>query len=295
MNRTASVHCPGTSSVRRGTARRRNGLILNVALGVSACWASFGIAADPTLTLPPADRQTIEDVLGVTVITQALPAPRLAEPTQFLNLSAVPRTYQVRGGDGASETHLWVPIDSGPARSLWRYRAGDTETALVEREADGSYGLTGVEDLREKALTRYRPSEPLLLQGMRPGEQRNRRLDVAVYDPANPASLRHQGALDVAYRYLGAYRIKIPSGVYDTVLTKSEADGDIGLAHLHDLQYRFFAKGVGLVASVESRDVTAAVVYHSELRLARVLAETTQHAECSGLVVADNAAAPSVC
>jgi hypothetical protein len=245
--------------------------------------------SDPTLELPAVDRRALEEVAGPGLIVSALPAPRLSDPDQFLKLDAAPRIYRVRDRDNGEgeETHRWESSGQQRAHAGWRYRAGDVEIGLVERTADGSYVISGVEDLREKALTRYQPAEPLLVQGMAPGEERRRRMDVLVYDPADTTQVLHRGTLDLAHRYLGAYRINTPSGVHDVILTRSVFDGSVGPAHLRDVQYRFFAKGIGIVATVEARDVTAAVIYHSEVRVARLLAVPSQlQAECSGAVAA---------
>jgi hypothetical protein len=264
-------------------------------IAVAALGTGFAglTSAEPILALSAADRQAIEQVAGDGLIETALPAPYLADPSRFLHQTAAPRTFRVRDGDGAEseESHRWEP--SG---SAWRYLGGDSEIGFVEREPDGSYVVSGIEDRREKALTRYAPAEPLLLSGMAPGEERQRRMEVRVFDPADPKTITHRGSLNVSHRYLGAYRINTPSGAYDTILTKSVFDGSVGPAHLLDIQYRFFAEGVGLVATVEARDVTAAVVYHSEMRVARMLsAAPQQQAECSGQIAAKPEPPSRVC
>ncbi|MGY6213588.1 hypothetical protein ACW73L_00395 [Methylolobus aquaticus] len=254
-------------------------------------WAGAVAAgpSDPTLELPARDRKAIEDVAGAGLIVAALPAPRLSNPAQFLELDAAPRVYRVRDRDNGEidETHRWESPGMQSMQTTWRYRAGDSETGLVERTPDGSFEISGIEDLKEKALTRYTPAEPLLVKGMVPGEERTRRMEVQVYDPADATQVMHRGTLELAHRYLGAYRINTPSGVHDVILTRSVFDGNVGPAHLRDVQYRFFAKGIGIVATVEARDVTAAVIYNSEVRVARLLvARPLQQAECSAAAAA---------
>lgn len=269
-------------------------LKLPLAFARAACgllWTGVVAAgpSDPTLELPAADRKVIEDVAGAGLIMAAIPAPRLSDPGQFLELGAAPRVYRVRDRENgeAEETHRWESSGVRRMPSTWRYRAGDSEIGLVERSPDGSFVISGIEDLKEKALTRYQPAEPLLVQGLTPGEERTRRMDVQVYDPADATQVLHRGSVDVAHRYLGAYRIKTPSGLHDVILTRSVFDGSVGPAHLRDVQYRFFAKGIGIVATVEARDVTAAVIYHSEVRVARLLAaRPLQQAECSAAAAA---------
>jgi len=293
VKRTLPVSCaPSPMDGAAGLPRRGR---VRAALGSGLLSAAMAATAstDPALELPDADRRAIEDVAGAGLIAGTLPASRLAEPGRYLDPGALPKTYRVRDGDGreTDEHYRWEGSAGDRAKPTWRYRSGDTEIGFVARDADGSYVLSGIEDLKEKALTRYQPAEPLLLKGMLPGEERARRLDVRVYDSAEPDAVVHRGTLDVAHRYLGAYRIKTPSGVYDTILTRSVFDGSVGPAHLRDVQYRFFGEGVGIVATVEIRDVTAAIVYHSEMRVARMLSVAPQqHAECSSAASAAAAA-----
>lgn len=269
-----------------------------VLLGVLSAQLAAAGTVDPGPDLAGPDRQVIADIAGADIIVGVLPAPRLSDPSQFLELDSPSLTYRVRDGAGraSEEPHRWEASARGRAGAVWRYRAGDAEIGQVERDADGSFVISGTEDLREKVLTRYQPAEPLLTKGLSPGEEHTRRMEVLVYDPAEPGEVLHRGSLDVAYRYLGAYRIKTPSGLHDAILTKSVIDGSIGPAHLHDIQYRFFARGVGIVATVEVRDVDAAVVYHSESRIARLLSGVSQQqAECSGIAAVEPELPQSVC
>ena len=139
-----------------------------------------GAQPDPTVPLAEADRKAIEDVLGAGVIGADLPAPQLSDPSRYLDLSSVTRTYRLLGEEGgeAQESHVWTALAGERENPAWRYRSGNAEIGTVERESDGSFVLTGIEDLREKALTRYEPAEPLLVRGLNPGEERQVRMAV---------------------------------------------------------------------------------------------------------------------
>ena len=88
--------------------------------------------------------------------------------------------------------------------------------------------------------------------------------------------MTHQGELQVTYEYLGAYRLTVPAGSFDTVVTKSTFSGKVGPAKIEDIQYRFFAEKVGLVATIENRQVSALLVYQSNKSIAKVLGQTSQ-------------------
>jgi hypothetical protein len=111
----------------------------------------------------------------------------------------------------------------------------------------------------------------MLLKGLSAGDEKKLRMRVRVCDLQKPDNLAHEGWLDVVYRYVGAYRLKVPAGTYDTVLIKSTLNGEIGPATVDDTQYRFFARGTGMVATVEQRDVSAFLVYRPHTEVAKVL------------------------
>lgn len=131
--------------------------------------------------------------------------------------------------------------------------------------------MTGVQDTEAGAITKYSPSEPFMLKGLAPGDERNMNLGLKVFALSDPDDLTHEGALDVNYRYIGAYKVNVPVGSFDAVLIKWTFKGNVGPATVDDTQYRFFAPGVGIVAGIEQLDVSALLVYNRHKKVARVL------------------------
>ena len=78
-----------------------------------------------------------------------------------------------------------------------------------------------------------------MLQGLAPSEERNEKLDVKVFDFNNPDDLTHEGALDVNYRYIGAYKVKVPADSFDAVLMKWTFKGKIGPASVNETSTAF--------------------------------------------------------
>lgn len=227
--------------------------------------------AGPVLALPPADRAAIEHALGRGVLGKPVPAPVIADPAHYLAFAPGVWTYQIRTGAKGhpTEPYRWSHDGRGEQGPRWRYDAGGEETGFVESRADGVY-LTGVREIRDAATTRYAPPEPLLLKGLAPGQERRQRMKVRVYEDDGPEPA-HEGELDVVYRYLGAYRLTVPLGSFDAVVIKSSFAGRVGPAELDDVQYRFFAPGVGPVALMEKREVSAFVLYNLHLDVGKVL------------------------
>jgi hypothetical protein len=132
--------------------------------------------------------------------------------------------------------------------------------------------MAGIEDRHSNALTRYEPAEPFLPAGLQAGGETRLDMGVQVLDRTRPDAVRHRGSLRVSLRHLGDYRIQVPAGRFDTILLKARFEGDIGPAAVSDTQYRFLARGLGLVAMAERRDVSAFVVYRDRVEVAKVLA-----------------------
>jgi hypothetical protein len=242
---------------------------------LSGILAASAAGADPVLPLPELDRQMIERNLGKGVVGAAVPAPAIDNPAGWFRLVPGASSYKVVHGprEGRRESFRLSAEPHESGRHHWRYQVGEEEVGFLEVRPDGSFVLTGVHEIKDGAVTRYDPPEPLLLKGLMPGEERRQRMEVRVYDADEPDEVTHRGLLSVVHRYVGAYRFIGPAGTYNAVLMKSTFSGHVGPARLEDTQYRFFAPGIGLLAAIEHRHVSALLLYRTDTEIARVLAE----------------------
>jgi YD repeat-containing protein len=227
----------------------------------------------PTLALPAEDKAAIEEHLGKGIVGEAIPAPAIADTGLYLAATPGTRSFRIVSGPdaGKTERHQLTQIRQGGGETTWKYDAGGKLVAYVTGKANGDYVLTGVADTEAGAITRYSPAEPFMLQGLAPGDQRHVKLDVKVFDLGNPDEQTHEGSLDVDYRYVGAYKVKVPAGSFDAVLVKWTFKGKVGPAAVDDTQYRFFAPNAGIVAAVEQLDVSAMLVYNRHKKISKVL------------------------
>jgi hypothetical protein len=239
-----------------------------LALAAAAWHPPSAAAAGPVVPLPAADRAAIEQDLGRGVLGEAVPAPVIESPRNYLRLQPHTARYRVLE-DGEGRVPEPFRLLAGP--SGWSFRLGDVEEIFLAGQADGSFVLTGIREFKAGALTRYDPPEPLLYKGLEPGGERRVNMGITVYDQDDPGEVVHRGRLDMIFRYLGAYRLVVPAGTFDTVLMKSTFSGRVGPADLEDTQYRFFAPGVGLVATIEHRHLSALIFYRSNMKVARML------------------------
>jgi hypothetical protein len=229
----------------------------------------------PDLTLPDADRLAIETNLGTGRLGPPVPATPIDNPSDWFPGKPGTQHFQViQGSDsGTPQAVEWIPAPTNP--SMGRYQFGHDEVLLLRTERDGSMTIEGVEDIQAQSITRYDPPEPFLLRGLSPGDSSQARMSVKVFSSQDPKEITHQGELQVAYEYLGAFRLSLPAGTFDALVTKSTFIGKVGPAKIQDIQYRFFAPHVGLVATIENRQVSALLVYQSNTSITKVLSQTS--------------------
>lgn len=229
------------------------------------------VLAETSPPLPSQDRLIIEQSLGRGVVGKPAPAPVIDDPARYLAATEGVWLYRViKGASGKStERDTWHRTD----RTHWNHDTDGQETAFIATQPDGSLVVTGLRDIKDDALTRYTPPEPLLLNHLRPEEERHFAMGVQVYDPDDLAQPVHEGRLEVGYRYVGAYRLATPSGHHEAVLFKYTYHGTVGPATIEDVQYRFFARDVGLVGMIERREVSAFLVYNLRRHTAKLLVE----------------------
>ena len=225
------------------------------------------------IELTAAERETLEGLLGRDVIGRSVPARALDEPTKYFPLQEYVREFLVVSGEetGKKIKHVFQPVEQGHSEAQWRYAIGEKYTAYVGISDDGSISLVTDTDQNSGVISRYTPVEPVLLAGLRPGESKYSKIDVAVYDLDEPTKLTHTGELDLAYTYVGAYEITVPAGTYQAVLVRSIYEGKVGPADVKDVQYRFFAENVGEVARIDHTDIAAFLIYQNQSKTGKVL------------------------
>jgi hypothetical protein len=229
--------------------------------------------ADSTIPLPSDDRAQIEKYLGTGVVGEPIAAKPLMAADQYLPPGDKATSYQVRESSGKTRTENHkVEATADPMFAPgWRYSAEPVGAFFLQKTADGGVAILGSQDLEEKVLSRYTPGEPLIVVGLAPGQSRKVTVQVAVSNLSNPTKVNHRGSLDITYSYIGAYRITVPAGTYDTVLIKWDYKGSVGPASIKLTEYRFIAPGAGMVAMVESRQISAMLIYNDKRKLGKLM------------------------
>jgi hypothetical protein len=242
-------------------------------LGATALSVAEAADAGKVIPLAPADRQELDSLLGAGVVGEALPSQPIQAPDHYLP-AKVKLTYRVRDEHGkvTIEFHELSPAPKSEAAAGLQYVAGTDTRHIFERQPDGGLADVRQYDLEKKVVSRFTPGEPLLIQGVQPGESRQLTVKVEVADISSPNDVDYSGSLDITYAYLGTYRVTVPAGSFDADLIKWTYAGKIGPAKIKTAQYRFLAPKAGMVAMIEWRKITALLIYNDSSRRGKLLA-----------------------
>lgn len=255
------------------TKLTRRAFIITAAAGfmvasIAAVLPSPAVAQGVGAVVPlPADMRVAAEKYLPGVVGEPVPAFTI-EPG-LAALGPGTRTYGVVSGTtkAKSEQHQIVASEK-PGQ--WRYTVGDRTVFLHEIKGE-SLSIVSEQDNDKGVITRYSPAQPLLIAGMNAGDEKKMTLKVNVYDLDDPDDLQHKGTLDLTLTYVGAYKVTVPAGTFDAALLRWNYKGKIGPATVDDVQARFIAKDIGMVAAAEKLDVAAFLIYNDNTKVGKVL------------------------
>lgn len=224
--------------------------------------------------LTDAEKTLIDQTLGQGVLGDPVEPPTLENATDWFPLKPGQWTYRLTSGDRSGSSSK-VELDrlTKPDKSeAWRLNVGTEHVQFFNADDKGLFRVSG-QNHKQGVMTRYNPAQPVVPAGLKPGGSLKRDIGVKVYDLSDPSDLEHTGSLAMTLDYIGAYRVTVPAGAFDAVLLRTAYDGKVGPAHVQDTQYVFFAKGVGIVASIEQENISALFLYHQNTKVGKVMIE----------------------
>jgi hypothetical protein len=233
--------------------------------------ATSPAAAADSIPLPQADRTALEQLLGTGVIGDPVAASPLTAAD--IPLRDGTWTYKVVGGNNKGQTQQVTvgQLKRDQSGASWKVQTGAKDLDFLQRGDDQSIAVLNEQDTDQGVISRFSPAEPILVVGMKPGDSKKVTIGVKVYDLSSPKEVSHSGSLNLVYSYIGAYKVTVPAGGYDAALLKWDYDGKVGPASVKDTEYRFVAKDVGIVASIDKKRISALLLYHNNSNTGKLL------------------------
>lgn len=253
------------SLTQRSLSAVLGGTLLAVFL-ISASEDARAQGAGAVVPLPAEMRAAAEKYLPGVV---GEPVPAFTIDTSLTALVPSTRTYTVVSGTTGKTTEQHL-VTASEKPNQWRYTVGD-RTVFLHEEKGESVSIVSEQDRDKGVLNRYSPAQPLVIAGMNAGDEKKMTLNVNVYDLDDPTDLEYKGSLDLTLTYVGAYKVTVPAGTFDAALLRWHYKGKIGPATIDDVQARFIAKDVGMVAAAEKLDVAAMLIYNDNTKFGKVL------------------------
>ncbi len=231
------------------------------------------VAAGPVLTLAEEDRKVLESYLGRGVVGRAVEAAPIDDTASLAGLKAGKWEWLFTSGQDKGKRIIREIGHDKPNSdgTSWRVALGENSALFINQDPDGDATVISDVDQHQGVVSRFSPPEPMVAAGIAPGESREIQIGVKVYDLRNPDHLEHTGSLLLTYTYLGAFEVTVPAGKFTAALMRSHFKGTIGPADVDDTVYRAFASGVGPVAAVEIKNISAMLFYQDHTKVGRVL------------------------
>ena len=246
-------------------------ILMFVALWTAGIGRAY--AQGVVLPLPPEDLQRVNAMLGPGVVGNPVASKPLGDGTSYFPLHGESLTYQVTSGKNAGNTQtLGVSQRSRPdGQQAWRFQFSPTLAGFLNRTVDGALIMPAVSDSGEGVLVVSSPPNPFVPKGMNPGETRSFSQNISVNYLSNPSDQRYSGSVSGTYAYMGTYQVSVPAGAFNADLIRVKFQGTVGPAHTKDIQYNFFAPGVGVVAMITQEDIEAFWIFNIDTSTGKVL------------------------
>lgn len=249
------------------------GMVLS-ALMLASASRPAGAADTGTVVPLPADvKAQLDKYLGAGVVGDAIASTPLMAADAYLPPKGTAITYRVleEGKKPRTETHKVEETTNPKFKPGWRYQVDPIGAMYFQASSDGGAAIVGEEDRDNEVLSRFTPGEPLMIVGLKAGESRQVAVNVQVADISKPDKITHKGQLTITYTHIGAYKVKVPAGSFDAELIRWDYKGEVGPADIKQTDFRFIAPHAGMVAMIQSKHISAMLIYNDKTKLGKLL------------------------
>lgn len=219
------------------------------------------------------DREFGEKIalFGDGFLVERIEGPVIENPHHWVNRQAGNYVYRfMTGSDDGEEIQVekHIPDEEDPD-SAWQRQIGDS---LIEHfEARGDRDIFIVEEIDHDHGYRI-VIEPgvHVPSGLEPGDSWEVDVSIKAYDTSD-GSFVDDGTMHAVNTYEGAYRVRTPAGLFDTVVIREDFVMKVGPLKAEDDRLLFYARDVGLVAEEEAIRASALFVFRVKEDSAKVL------------------------
>jgi hypothetical protein len=222
--------------------------------------------------LLPNDVKDAIQLLGEDFLVESISAPDLVRPAEWVGRSEGEYYFRYVSGDDHGkheQVELHRPDPDNP-HLAWSRHIGETiieEITVVDGQGISIHTET---DIEHGYRVEIHPGLSIPV-GSAKGDVWKADNTLTVFDLGEPNKVAYTGSMTSLQRYVGAYRVKVPAGLFDTVLLEEDYKIRIGPLKGDDVRYVFYAKGVGVVAEVEGIRASALIVFRMKEKSAKVL------------------------
>jgi hypothetical protein len=239
----------------------------NLAMMTLVALLPFSAAADGQVIPMSAENSKDMKLFGEGVVGKAVAAKPLTDLAHAAAVGEGTWEFKIVAGDdeGKSTTEIFKKTKDGH----WQRSLGKNMIEYMKLSAD-AWSKFAETDLDFEYRSDFDP--PVHHAGAwKPGDSTTIESDIKVTKVGEPDDVKYSGHMKATVSYEGAYEITTPAGKFEAALMKGVYDIKVGPADVKDVQYLFYAPGVGKVAEIEALSVSALLIYHSHDKTAKVL------------------------
>lgn len=253
-----------------------------LAIMLASVLATVGIGLDdPLSTLPSDDAARIRRHLPDVVLGPGKAMP-IEDAEAWMPLDSTVYLYETPRDDSKTIKHVMTRLDRAPGGKQgasskgWAMELPSGTTRYLKLVEDR--GIVAATDVSKPNafIIRLDPPEPIVHLSGKGVDEVSEEVKIRICDLDSPEKTSYSGTVKCTWKDLGAWRVRVPKGTYETRLVRIKYDGSIGPASVSAWKYVFLAKGVGPVAFTDSRDISAFIFYNNDTEHAGILKSATR-------------------
>jgi hypothetical protein len=224
-------------------------------------------------------QQSLIKLLGPDVVGEPTAAAPINHVRTWCPLQAESVLFHTPGQEGVEHEVSFGWVNRCPGTPLgsdtgaWTLNSTNRDIKYITHQ-EGELLLPTEADLHQGVVTVFDPPEALLLANVPVGEPRTMSMNVSVYDLHAPGTLKYSGSLKSTYLDLGGYMVHVPQGTFDARLISVSNVGKVGPADINTEYLAFYAEGVGRIAYINRKHVSAFLFYNTTTQRGMVLSSS---------------------